>query len=150
MNDREDMIRDAHKETFEWIYRDPCEMGKPRDDFTKFLRDASGTYWISGNAGCGKSTLMKYITHHPTTQKLLQEWSGENDLVTAAFHFYYMGADVQKSELSVLVSLLYQILDSKKDLIAVAFPDRFKALIMSRNQQPMAGPTNTELKKGLL
>lgn len=60
-----------------------------------------------------------------------------------------MNADIHRSELGVLMSLLYQILDSKKDLIAVAFPDRFNALIMSRNQQPMAGPTKTELKKGL-
>jgi hypothetical protein len=90
MDDRQDMIHDAYKQTFEWIFCDPLETGKPWAKFTDFLQSASAeTYWISGKPGSGQSTLMKYISSHTTAKKLLFEWAGSGDLVMATYPFNY-------------------------------------------------------------
>jgi hypothetical protein len=47
-------IKTAHKRTFEWIFRDETS------PFMVWLRSGRDIFWISGKAGSGKSTLMKY------------------------------------------------------------------------------------------
>ncbi|KAK4032717.1 hypothetical protein C8A01DRAFT_40832 [Parachaetomium inaequale] len=148
MKDREEMIHDPHNQTFDWIFRDPAETGKPWDDIGKFLQTASsGTYWISGKAGSGKSTLMKYISNNATTRRLLLRWAGQNELVMVSFYFYHGGSELQKSEVGVLRSLLYQILATRPGLIQLAFPERFRALCIAGGQRETFEPSPTELRR---
>jgi hypothetical protein len=107
VHDREESILTAYHKTFEWVFRDPEESQKPWDNFTEFLQDASSwTYWISGKPGSGKSTLMKFISRHPTTKHLLQKWAGGNDFVIAGFFFHHLGSDLEKSEVGAFRGLL--------------------------------------------
>ncbi|KAK3290877.1 uncharacterized protein B0H64DRAFT_427413 [Chaetomium fimeti] len=99
--------------------------------------------------GSGKSTLMKFISRHPTTKHLLQEWAGGEDLVIAGFFFHYMGSGLQKSELGAFRGLLYHILSQRRDLIQVAFPERFRALSLSKDWPVPFEPTVIELKTAL-
>ncbi|KAF4451006.1 hypothetical protein F53441_5953 [Fusarium austroafricanum] len=41
------------------------------DGFTDWLLSDTPIYWISGNPGSGKSTLMKYLSEHPRTSEYL-------------------------------------------------------------------------------
>ncbi|KAK4457937.1 hypothetical protein QBC42DRAFT_300739 [Cladorrhinum samala] len=177
ISDREDMIHEAHRKTFSWIFSDPEELGKPWDNFREFLETGSGSYWISGKAGSGKSTLMKYMFHHKTTRDLLRVWSGDSDaprkteqahghvfpvvagqphkkkwngrLVMANFFFYYKGSPLQKSEAGVLRSLLHQILSTNPELVEAAFPERYGALANANTATTAFEPTVQELKRAL-
>ena len=136
MEDREDTIQDAHKQTFDWLFCDPAASKKPWDDLSEFLRDPSGeTYWVSGKPGSGKSTLMKYIASHAKTKELLSDWAPHpKQILRASFYFYYAGSELQKSEVGLLRSLLHQILTQRRDLIQLAFPERYRALCISDDQ----------------
>ncbi|KAK0671575.1 hypothetical protein QBC41DRAFT_219102 [Cercophora samala] len=147
IDDREEMIHQAHKNTFQWVYCDPVTCEKPWDDLRKFLAEQSGVYWVTGKAGSGKSTLMKYIFYGEKTEGLLNSWSGGKRLIKASFYFYYKGSELQKSEIGVLRSLLYQVLDQDRDMIRLVFEERFWKLSASANKRATFTPTTMELKR---
>lgn len=63
MEDREERIAEAYEETFQWIFSDSTDQEKPWSNFREWLGSDSQLYWMTGKAGSGKSTLMKYICH---------------------------------------------------------------------------------------
>jgi hypothetical protein len=63
---RQQAIKWAHAETFEWIFRTPTS------SFQNWLQAENGIYWIQGKAGSGKSTLLKYLSNHPQTRSNLE------------------------------------------------------------------------------
>ncbi|KAF5633934.1 uncharacterized protein FTJAE_6920 [Fusarium tjaetaba] len=87
-------IKSPHFKTLQWALDPPSEYLQ-WDDLNTWLQSASGLYWLSGKAGSGKSTLMKYLHQHVNLGKLL---------------FYALGKPEQKSQSGLLRSLLYQIL----------------------------------------
>ncbi|KAF2194685.1 hypothetical protein K469DRAFT_734449 [Zopfia rhizophila CBS 207.26] len=104
MREREEKIKDAHARTLNWIFEEP-DIG-----FTDWLQTGNGIYWVKGKAGSGKSTLMKYICDHEATLKALCSWAGEELLVPASYFFWNAGLPMQKSQVGLLQSLLYQVL----------------------------------------
>ena len=102
---------------------------KASELFQTWLRVGKGLFYISGKAGSGKSTLMKFIVDHRKTKELLDEWarSYKRQLTTASFFFWNAGAALQKSHEGLLRSLLFQILNQCRDLIPPAMPERWKA-----------------------
>ncbi|KAI1322186.1 hypothetical protein F5Y16DRAFT_387367 [Xylariaceae sp. FL0255] len=147
MRDREETISEAHKNTFQWIYEDPVTMGKPWGNFAEFLRTDSKAYWVTGKPGSGKSTFMKFVNENRQTQTLLEEWAGEN-LVMASFYFFYSGGDLQKTEYGLFRSLLYSILDKRRDLISIAFRNHHQATLNGRRcREPSLAEAKGALKK---
>jgi len=68
MLDRHDRITDRHRETFEWIFYEntPEHIADVSwDSFSQWLKNPSQLYWITGKAGAGKSTLMKFLHDDP-------------------------------------------------------------------------------------
>jgi hypothetical protein len=128
MSERHEVIAQAHKETFEWIYHDIESSSGPWTNFSSWLQCHGDIYWITGKAGSGKSTLMKYIYSNPQTKRLLLEWSGKERLVTAGFFFWNSGSELQKSLNGMLRSMFYEILEQCHELIRLAFPDQFENL----------------------
>ncbi|KAJ8123025.1 hypothetical protein ONZ43_g924 [Nemania bipapillata] len=121
INDRYELIRPAHKDTFQWLF-DTTERDSPVT-FNEWLTSQDSVYWISGKPGSGKSTLMKFLSSHPSTSEALQVWAGESKLVKAEFFFWNSGKnELQKSQGGLIRSLLYQILRHCPDLIPVAYP----------------------------
>ena len=55
-------------------------------------------FWVSGKAGSGKSTLMKYLKSDPDTESNLWAWANGPKLVTASYFFWNAGTDMQKSQ----------------------------------------------------
>jgi hypothetical protein len=92
ITDRSDVVSEAHKKTFEWIYRDPSKHEKPWSNFSEWLVKGQDVYWINGKAGSGKSTLMKYIQEDSRTQAALLKWAAKAHLVRASFYFWNAGS----------------------------------------------------------
>ena len=119
MRSREEGIDEAHKHTFEWIFDPPGNEVRPWHHFVEWLEEGHGTYWISGKAGSGKSTLMNFVCHDPRTEAALKIWSGTNEIFTPTFFFWSPGSQLQKSLAGLLRSLIYQILERFPDLMSV-------------------------------
>lgn len=117
--DRESVIPEAHKRTFQWM----LSKGTDRN-FIEWLRGGNGAYWVSGKAGAGKSTLMKYLTEHSHTREMLVEWA-EGKLIIAKHFFWRPGTPLQKSQDGLFRSLLLQILMKRPNLIPLVCAERW-------------------------
>ncbi|KAF8851240.1 hypothetical protein BDZ45DRAFT_767290 [Acephala macrosclerotiorum] len=123
MTDREDEIADVELETFDWIFKSPRSENRPWDNFLEWLETGDWLYWISGKAGSGKSTLMKHLFNHTLTRRALDLWGGDMALITAGFFFWYSGGSLQKTQIGLLRSLLYQCLKNHRELITVVLSE---------------------------
>ncbi|KAF3046204.1 hypothetical protein E8E11_008845 [Didymella keratinophila] len=124
MHRRLERVALAYQKTFEWLFLPPVEPAQ-WTDYVHWLRHSNDSlYWITGKAGAGKSTLMRFIFENTQTQALLEEWSGGSPLTVASFFFWNAGTELQKSFEGLLRSLISQILEAAPRLISVAFPRR--------------------------
>ena len=146
ITERADEVATAHGETFQWIHRDPVTGQKPWDNFPLWLEEGIGCYWISGKAGSGKSTLMKFIYRDERTRQHLQVWAGRRQLLTASFFFWNVGTSLQKSQSGLLRSLLFDILDKNKYLIPSVLSTLCRAAVAKKSQS-LPEPSLAELKK---
>ncbi|KAL9132773.1 MAG: hypothetical protein Q9175_006048 [Cornicularia normoerica] len=108
---RQEEIAEAHKKTFNWIFDVFGDAVRPWSNFVEWLETGQGTYWVSGKAGSGKSTLMSYICEDARTMKFLKTWAGSRvvEVLTPKFFFWSPGSPMQKTFVGLLRSLLYQI-----------------------------------------
>ncbi|KAI9168015.1 Vegetative incompatibility protein [Paramyrothecium foliicola] len=131
--ERRDAISEAHKSTFEWLWKkgEPGNAAK-WDDLRDWLRSGSGCYWISGKAGSGKSSLMKYIQEDPRTTAALKGWARDAELIMGSFYFWYAGNDLQKSQTGLLRSLLHDVLSKRPELCLSVFPDLCRTILSGK------------------
>jgi len=131
--------------TFQWIYGDPRPGDRPWTDLSHWLESNSTLYWITGKAGSGKSTLMKYLYNDERTMKHLKIWAFEESLVMAAFFFWNSSTDLQMSQDGLLRSLLFQILQECRPLITAILPERWEVYsLFSHDDSPW---TREELRR---
>ncbi|RPA78140.1 hypothetical protein BJ508DRAFT_160563 [Ascobolus immersus RN42] len=109
MQCRKSAIRSTHKGTLAWI--------QERTDLRHWLEDGDGIFWITGKAGSGKSTLMRFLCQDEQIRTALRKWAGERPLITASHFFWIMGSEIQRSTAGLYRSLLYQLLWLKPDLM---------------------------------
>jgi hypothetical protein len=129
MSRREDSISKEHENTFGWILEGASteKESLPVVNFLDWLVEEEPVYWISGKPGSGKSTLMKFIAENQKTLDGLQQWAGDDKLITASFYFWSSAKDpLQKSGTGLLRSILFQILRQCPDLIQHAFPEQWQ------------------------
>jgi hypothetical protein len=133
LEERRARIRGRHAKTFSWVFEE-AETG-----FPEWLSSENGIFWISGKAGSGKSTLMKYLDPRQNihqkkeqqnkTEQLLRQWAGSNQLLVASHYFWSSGTTVQKSLEGLQQHLLYQILCKATDMIPMVCPNRWSSNI---------------------
>ncbi|PON28044.1 hypothetical protein TGAM01_v203181 [Trichoderma gamsii] len=128
LHERELAVGEAHEGTATWIF----DESKPTN-FVKWLQKSNGMYWITGKAGSGKSTLMKFLTDHPQTLQYLTEWAKDNDLIVAKHYFWNPGTTMQKSQEGLFRALLHQILGQRPELIPIVCADRWNAPYYERS-----------------
>lgn len=173
MEERQQGIWSPHKGTLDWVLQDsPAERKVPWGDFKHFVTKGCGTYWITGKAGSGKSTLMKYINTNPNLDTALEEWAAGREIFKASFYFYYLGTEMQKSEIGLLRSLVLSLLSRRQkpehvfwrgeeqrffthlgpqnlaldtDRIKIAFPERFESMQLSSKRPESFEPSRNEL-----
>ncbi|KAK3997830.1 hypothetical protein QBC44DRAFT_314527 [Cladorrhinum sp. PSN332] len=122
-------IDEAHKSTFKWVFQEGAS-----SKLASWLRGESSSsttctdqiFWVTGHAGSGKSTLMKYITEESTTSELLKEWTAApgSVITIARFYFWMQGLPMERSQQGLLQSLLFQVFRRNIDLIPLLCPDR--------------------------
>lgn len=110
-------ILEAHQCTIHWAFDDSCTT------LPDWLENGSGIYWITGLAGSGKSTFMKYVVSHASTAQMLRKWGGELEVTIASFFFWNLGLPMQKSQQGLYQSLLFQMFRHHFDLIEKLCPD---------------------------
>ncbi|KAF4880875.1 hypothetical protein CGCSCA1_v000522 [Colletotrichum siamense] len=74
INDRYEDILPAHEKTFEWIFSRDLQLHSS-STFIEWIENGRGVYWMSGRAGSGKSTLMKYMADDSRTEMWLRTWA---------------------------------------------------------------------------
>jgi len=93
----------------------------------EWLHSGEGVYWISGKAGCGKSTLMKFLCRNPETSQALP--TNLSNICVAGFFFHDRGYDpLLKSQEGLFRAILHRILSSYRQLISVVLPVQFKRI----------------------
>ncbi|ENH69384.1 hypothetical protein FOC1_g10011735 [Fusarium oxysporum f. sp. cubense race 1] len=130
-DDRRINIKDPHYQTLQWALDSPSDYIQ-WDDLNTWLQSASGLYWVSGKAGSGKSTLMKYLDRHDKTHALIRTWANGSELIFASFFFYALGRSEQKSQSGLLRSLLYQILEREPSATESALPHMWREACYSQ------------------
>lgn len=132
---RLDSIPQAHQDTFQWAFD---------SRLANWFLSGSGTFWISGKPGSGKSTFMKFISKHPRTKELLETWAGSTGTLAIATHcFWIAGTPIQKSWQGLLQSLLHDLLRGHPHAVAIACPSRWVAAKVGK-WQAAAEPWSVE------
>lgn len=117
MNARRSAITISQEETFRWIFDESLK--GPWSSFLHWLKSVDKDfYWMSGKAGSGKSTLMKYVIDNDETKKILLERNPNTAIVS--FFFWNSGSNMQRSIAGMLLSLLYQLL--RENMTSVVEP----------------------------
>lgn len=132
---RYEQIEEAHKKTFEWIFKNPCarssssssqnDSSRSQIGFVDWLQGDENLFWITGKPGSGKSTLVKYLYDDPRTLEHLQKWIWPGKLVRAGFFFWNSGTAMQMSRDGLFRTLLYNSLQDNPVDIPQHFPDRW-------------------------
>ncbi|KAL8720955.1 MAG: hypothetical protein Q9181_007809, partial [Wetmoreana brouardii] len=127
ISDRENNIKKAYATTFEWLFdtESPIHDKNKRRLILDWLKTGSGVFWVSGKAGSGKSTLMKFLYHNEKTITALQQWAGQRNLPVASYFFWNAGTAMQKNQQGLLQTLLYHIFRQSPALIATVCPSRW-------------------------
>ncbi|KAK1713466.1 hypothetical protein BDP67DRAFT_435703 [Colletotrichum lupini] len=155
MDDRHSRIIEAHQETFRWIFEHPSAGFEKWSNFKDWLKSDSKLYWITGKAGSGKSTLMKFIcspvskyhsqntTDTPVSRGArfercrndLMEWAGSRPLIIASSYFWASGNELEASPKGLYMSLIFQILQHCPEIIPRVAPVTWEAMSLF-NEQP--------------
>ncbi|KAI1420713.1 hypothetical protein F5Y12DRAFT_93360 [Xylaria sp. FL1777] len=123
---RHDSVPQAHRNTFQWAFD---------SRISKWFSSGSGTFWISGKPGSGKSTFMKFIAGHSQTKDLLTRWAGSADTLAVAVHFFWIaGTPIQKSWRGLLQSLLFDVCHKHPSIVPLISPSRWEAAKAGRWQ----------------
>lgn len=108
LEERHTSIIKAHEDTLEWIF-DPETDSYDGRKLLQWLKFGNGIFWVSGKAGSGKSTLMKFVAGHAKTRSALAQWAGPNEIFVISHYFWWAGSQMQKSQQGLLQTLLFGI-----------------------------------------
>lgn len=139
LEERHAAIPLAYAKTFNWVFDATAKQDFPWADFAQWLQSESSDdhiYWVTGKAGSGKSTLMRYIYEDPRTQDLLQGWSKTSKLIIASTFFWNAGSTMQKSLSGLLHSLLHTLLTKCPDMIQASSPWRWQSYELGARSLP--------------
>jgi hypothetical protein len=152
MDERQTRIPKAYESTFEWALHDTTSEDKNEYNLKSWLESDDQVYWITGKAGSGKSTLMKFICQpvlsdpdaefvpyncDPNAKQIsgrckpyLNEWAAGKKLFIGSFYFWNSGTRLQRTHAGLFRSLLYEILHLNPELIPVTVLSRWESLSM--------------------
>lgn len=145
---REQSVAKAHEKTFHWIFQSEKQRDRPWASFCQWLEAPDKQlYWITGKAGSGKSTLMRFISEPPASDDFssqpgspnneprcstfLRRWAGSQPLLIVSFYFWAVGSPMQRSKEGLLRALLYGLLKHVEPaMLASVAPQSWEALCL--------------------
>lgn len=166
MVDRQHRIAKAHESTFRWVIEGEESLDDPLptctwSDFRTWLESSEQLYWITGKAGSGKSTLMKFLCS-PTPETTdgaqpgsepngvheqcrchphLTHWSYPKKLIILSFYFWNSGFEIQMTQAGLFRTLLHQVLERRPDIIPKIDPKHWEALCLFNHIAVKRWPT---------
>lgn len=145
---REQSVIKSHEKTFQWVFKSEQQRDLPWASFCQWLEAPDEKlYWITGKAGSGKSTLMRFISQPPVSDDppdqpetpdsqprcstFLRKWAGSQPLLIASFYFWAVGSPMQRSTEGMLRTLLHELLKhAEAKTIAMIAPESWEALCL--------------------
>ncbi|KAH8897714.1 hypothetical protein GQ53DRAFT_637691, partial [Thozetella sp. PMI_491] len=131
------MIAESYQDTFNWIFLPDL---RNCDSFSEWLGADETFYWISGKAGSGKSTLIKFIINNQKTKELLKP-----NTIVLSYYLWSPGNQIPKSIRGTLCALLRQLLVNMPSLIGLLF----QALPGIAEKDSIADWSQSEVKRCL-
>jgi len=125
IDQRYEEVAEAHRSTFEWIFKADQPHGGDWSNFPEWLQSGNGLYWLNGKAASGKSTLTKYIVDSGKAYKFLRCWASGYDLDIFTFFFWNSGTIEQRSLLGIFRSILHQNLWKSPQKIELILPREY-------------------------
>ncbi|UPK97068.1 hypothetical protein LCI18_008003 [Fusarium solani-melongenae] len=129
---RHDAIPEAHQNTLQWIWQRQSPLSSDKSLWSSFPewpeKDDSTFYWITGKPGSGKSTLMKYIQHHPNLKMHLAAARPTSQHLTIgilSFYAWNPGSNCQRSIEGLRRTILAYGLQQDPDVIPMVAPRRW-------------------------
>lgn len=110
-------ISDPARDTFEWLLA-------PTSRFLTWLstKHELDLFWIAGIPGSGKSTLMKHLVDDVRVLEALRSRAHRDGPILVAYHFFRsIKSDDSRSFVRLLRNLLYQLFQSDRTLMKLAF-----------------------------
>ncbi|KAH6708921.1 hypothetical protein BKA61DRAFT_128968 [Leptodontidium sp. MPI-SDFR-AT-0119] len=95
--------------------------------FMRFVRaniQKRKIFFICGRAGCGKSTLMKFLGNSSRVKQALNEWARDRKLVIVRMFFWNSGDHLEQSRQGFHRSILFHTLKQCPELIDRVFLDQ--------------------------
>ncbi|KAL2202790.1 hypothetical protein CC79DRAFT_1372940 [Sarocladium strictum] len=129
INRRYGAIAPAHKTTFEWIFTGQPKTTGSNTTFLEWMKENSGVYWVSGRAGAGKSSLMRFLDDDARTKEAFQTWAGDRPLVLVSFYFWNSeaaGDDRLKSLTGLYRAVLFSLVRQNITFAELLFPDHLE------------------------
>ncbi|SMR61740.1 unnamed protein product [Zymoseptoria tritici ST99CH_3D1] len=119
--------RPSHEKSYLWLdgsIGGARKAGLSPANFGAWLSSPEKLYWISGVAGSGKSTLMKFLYSNEQTATQLDVWRKGGKLLVAAYFFWEVGKiPLLRTQQGLLRTLLFQILRQRLELIPEVYSD---------------------------
>ncbi|KAM0276392.1 hypothetical protein ACHAQH_006794 [Verticillium albo-atrum] len=122
---RHDAITTAHEKTFEWIFTGQKKTPESNMTMMEWMVAGTGPYWVSGRAGTGKSSLMRFLNDDARTREAFQAWAGERPLGMASFYFWNSdaaGDNRLKSLAGLYRAILFELIEQHPILVETFFP----------------------------
>ncbi|EPE07292.1 hypothetical protein F503_07943 [Ophiostoma piceae UAMH 11346] len=136
-NERQARSR-ARSEYLSWLGQD-VQIRQPGTQNGDVVAPSPRILHISGKAGSGKSTLMRYLSRHDQTRAALKKWAGDRTLVLASFYFWVASDDdMQKSLEGLYRTILHDVLHDYPDLGAYLFPSQWQEIQRSIDRREEA------------
>lgn len=107
-----------------------CQWLPEHEIYKAWTACSRGLLWIKGKPGSGKSTLLKHVRKYVTeTPKV------GNRALILSFYFHGSGAEIQKTPIGLLRSLLHQILHQVPDVLS-NLVDTFDKRLKEKGNSP--------------
>lgn len=122
IDDRYDTIATAHSATYTWATEVGTQTDKKWENLASWIQSQDSKdniFWVSGQPGCGKSTLMKHVARSDSTKQLLKQWAGYQPVFLAQCFFWSPGTEMQRSLEGMLRTLLSQLLGDQRSNPAI-------------------------------
>ena len=131
MHARRNTIPHARHNTFSWVLDQPSPL-------RRFLASRNAIFWVTGKAGSGKSTFMKFVANHPRTREELLKWAGTPDdgLLIVQNYMWHPGVAMQRNEQGLLQGILFHIVHSNPELAELVSSRWNEDILDLREQDP--------------
>lgn len=123
---RQSSIKAAYKNTFEWIFTDQRKTSESNTTLVEWMSAGNGLYWMSGRAGTGKSSLIRFLQHDPRTLSAFHKWAGARPLILATFYFWNSeaaGDDRLKLLEGLYRGIFFDLINQNMEFAGLLFPN---------------------------